>query len=67
MKEQNPRRQIVIRKREICDRCGTVMPFLQQEGMRDVGVFHRAHARCKNCGAVVQIRSYPPTGRDDQE
>lgn len=49
-------KQLVRRQVEVCEKCGTENPFRQQEGMRDVGPFRHANARCKVCRAVATIR-----------
>jgi hypothetical protein len=55
---QDSRPQLIRREREVCDRCGAVLPFLQQCGLREREGFSQANARCKACGRIAHIRQY---------
>ncbi len=50
------KKQLVRRPVELCADCGAANPFRQQEGLRDIGPFRKAHARCKFCRKVAEIR-----------
>ena len=53
---ERERPQIILRRAEVCERCGAADSMRQQEGMRDRGAFRQAYARCVRCGHKAQIR-----------
>jgi ribosomal protein L40E len=51
------KRQIILRKDEVCNRCGAINSFRKTGGFRTFGAVATASARCRKCGLIVQIRS----------
>lgn len=54
-------RQVVIRKDEVCNRCGAVNSFRKSGGFRTFGSVVAASARCRKCGRIAQIRAVHQT------
>jgi ribosomal protein L40E len=48
--------QIIMRKLEICDRCGARDSFVQIRGRINTPTFGMAYARCRRCGHKGQLR-----------
>ena len=42
---------------EVCFQCGAINPFRQSRGTRHYPAFDVAPAKCRNCGALAQIRT----------
>lgn len=59
MNRRQPK-QVITRRDEICERCGSVNQFRQTCGQRIVGTVRLAYARCMTCGKLAQIRFAAP-------
>jgi ribosomal protein L40E len=51
------KRQVVVRRDEVCNRCGAVNSFRKSGGFRTFGTVVAASARCRKCGLIAQIRA----------
>lgn len=49
-------RQVIVRHPERCAACGGINSFRQTGGFRTFGNQTVASARCRDCGALAQIR-----------